>query len=255
MAMQSSLRQALRQQEFLVYYQTQYHTVTDQLISMEALVRWQHPTQGLLPPIAFIPIAEESNLIVELDRQVMHSALSQFKQWIDKGLTPGKLALNLTVKHLQQEDFIDHLVQQLELTQCQPEWIEFEITESNLMENLERVNCKLQQLKTLGFHISIDDFGTGYSSLAYLKRLPVTKLKIDKSFILDLPQDEEDAVITKTIIAMADSLGLTVLAEGVETLEQKSFLVTHQCYQHQGYYYSRPVSASEMTETLTNLVH
>ncbi len=253
MAMQSSLRQALHQQEFLVYYQPQYHAVTEKLIGMEALVRWQHPTKGLLPPIAFIPVAEESNLIVELDRQVMRSSLHQLKHWFDLGLNPPKLSLNLTVKHLQQDDFIENLGELLKQSNCKPEWIEFEITESNLMENLEKMNCKLAQLKKLGFHIAIDDFGTGYSSLAYLKRLPVTKLKIDKSFILDLPQDEEDAVITKTMIAMADSLGLTVIAEGVETLEQKAFLVNHQCYQHQGYYYSRPISALDMTELLTKL--
>lgn len=253
LSMQSSLRQALRQQEFLVYYQPQYHAVTEQLIGMEALVRWQHPTKGLLPPIMFIPIAEESNLIVELDRQVMRMALHQFKHWMDMGLKPGRLSLNLTAKHLQQNDFIDTIQTLLKDSRCQPEWIEFEITESNLMENLEKMSCKLQQLKKLGIHISIDDFGTGYSSLAYLKRLPFTKLKIDKSFILDLPQDEEDAVITKTIIAMADSLGLTVLAEGVETVEQKTFLITHHCYHHQGFYYSRPISSDEMTQKLSDL--
>lgn len=252
LSMQSSLRQALRQQEFLVYYQPQYHAVTEQLIGMEALVRWQHPTKGLLPPIMFIPIAEESNLIVELDRQVMRMALHQFKHWMDMGLKPGRLSLNLTAKHLQQNDFINTIQTLLKDSHCQPEWIEFEITESNLMENLEKMSCKLQQLKKLGIHISIDDFGTGYSSLAYLKRLPFTKLKIDKSFILDLPQDEEDAVITKTIIAMADSLGLTVLAEGVETLEQKTFLITHHCYHHQGFYYSRPISSGEMTQKLSD---
>ncbi|PLA74666.1 hypothetical protein CYQ88_04980 [Hydrogenovibrio sp. SC-1] len=253
MAMQSSLRQALHQQEFLVYYQPQYHAVTEKLIGMEALVRWQHPTKGLLPPIAFIPVAEESNLIVELDRQVMRGALHQLKHWFDLGLNPPKLSLNLTVKHLQQDDFIEKLDELLKQSNCKPEWIEFEITESNLMENLEKMNFKLTQLKQFGFHIAIDDFGTGYSSLAYLKRLPVTKLKIDKSFILDLPQDEEDAVITKTMIAMAESLGLTVIAEGVETLEQKSFLINHQCYQHQGYYYSRPISSLDMTEILSKL--
>jgi len=253
MAMQNSLRQALHQQEFLVYYQPQYHAITEKLIGMEALVRWQHPTKGLLPPIAFIPIAEESNLIVELDRQVMRIALHQFKHWMDMGLNPGRLSLNLSVKHLQQDDFIDTIESLLQHAHCKPEWIEFEVTETNLMENLERMSCKLQQLKKLGIHIAIDDFGTGYSSLAYLKRLPVTKLKIDKSFILDLPQDEEDAVITKTIIAMADSLGLTVIAEGVETLEQKSFLINYQCNQHQGYYYSRPISSHDMTEILSTL--
>ncbi|WP_178861293.1 sensor domain-containing protein [Thiomicrorhabdus cannonii] len=253
-AMQTSLRLAISHQEFVVYYQPQVDAKQDKLVGLEALVRWQHPQMGIVSPAKFIPIAEEIGLIVELDRLVMQQAMRQLYQWRGEGLFDGILSLNLAVKQLQQTDFIDHLQALLQATGCDPHWLEFEITESDIMKNLDEMTAKLQQIRDLGIRVAVDDFGTGYSSLAYLKRLPVSKLKIDQSFVRDLPHDDEDAVITKTIIAMAENLGLRVIAEGVETPEQRAFLVENHCEQLQGYLYSPPLSAEHMGRYLRNLL-
>lgn len=250
LAMQTSLKLGLEKQEFETHYQPQINAQTNQLIGMEALVRWNHPLMGLVSPAKFIPIAEETGMIVELDRITIQQSLTQLKAWYDQGLAPGVLSINLAVKQLQQADFLDFLNQTLVETGCKPSWIELEVTESDLMKNLKQMEWKLVQIQALGINVSIDDFGTGYSSLAYLKRLPVSKLKIDQSFIRDLPDDEDDSVITKTIIAMAKSLGLSVIAEGVETQAQKAFLVENACHQMQGYFYSRPLCASDMQNFL-----
>lgn len=253
-AMQTSLRLAISHQEFVVYYQPQMDARQDKLVGLEALVRWQHPQMGTVSPAKFIPIAEEIGLIVELDRLLMQQAMHQLHQWRSAGLFNGTLSLNLAVKQLQQTDFIDHLQALLLSTGCDPHWLEFEITESDIMKNLDEMTAKLQQIRDLGIRVAVDDFGTGYSSLAYLKRLPVSKLKIDQSFVRDLPHDDEDAVITRTIIAMAENLGLQVIAEGVETPEQRAFLVDNHCQQLQGYLYSPPLSAEHMSHYLQNLL-
>lgn len=247
-AMQASLRQAIKNQEFIVYYQPQINAVVHKIIGMEALVRWQHPIMGLIPPNKFIPLAESTGMIVELDRQVMRMAMQQFSNWYAQGLNPGILSLNLSAKQTEQTDFIDFLTHALHSTQCQANWLELEVTESDLMKNPDVSIQKLNEIRQLGIQLSIDDFGTGYSSLAYLKRLPVTKLKIDQSFVRDLPQDEDDAAITKAIIAMATSLGLNLIAEGVETRQQRDFLLQNGCNNIQGYFYSRPINAKHMTQ-------
>ncbi|NPA72170.1 MAG: EAL domain-containing protein [Gammaproteobacteria bacterium] len=244
--MQSSLNQALANKEFIVYYQPKVNARTNEVIGMEALVRWQHPRLGLVPPNQFIPLAEEIGLIVELDRMVMTEAMHQVSQWYKAGLSPGVLSLNLSPKQLKQPDFLDFIVSSLEESDALAEWFELEITENELMKNLKEMQFKLEKIQALGIQISIDDFGTGYSSLAYLKRLPIKKLKIDRAFIKDLPEDDDDCVITSTIILMAHNLGLEVIAEGVETLEQKAFLLAHNCECIQGWLYSRPVPAIEM---------
>lgn len=251
-AIQAGLRQALKRDEFEVYYQPQVDAYYDAIIGVEALVRWLHPQQGLLSPINFVPIAEESGIMWEIDRWVMDHAIAQLKQWMASGLNPGKLALNIGVKQLQQADFNDWLKACLQKHDCRPEWLEFEITETELMTNFELMISRLNELEQMGVSLAIDDFGTGYSSLAYLKRLPIKKIKIDKSFIRDLPMDEEDAVITRTIIAMADQLGLKVLAEGVETPAQRAFLLQEQCSTIQGFLYSQPVNVQQMTRFLTS---
>ncbi|MDA3908123.1 MAG: EAL domain-containing protein [Sulfurimonas sp.] len=205
---------------------------------------------GLIYPDKFIPLAEMTGMIVQLDRVVMKKALTQFKKWYTAGLNPGKLALNLAIKQIEEDDFIAFVKNTLDSEDCSYKNIEFELTENQIMNNPEDSIESLQKLSSLGISISIDDFGTGYSSLAYLKRLPINKLKIDRSFIKDLPQDTEDAAITKTIISLCSSLNLKVIAEGVETEEQKNFLLENGCKFIQGYHYSRPLSIEDMTKFL-----
>jgi diguanylate cyclase (GGDEF)-like protein len=248
--METSMRFALEKEEFVVHYQPQVDAVTEKIIGVEALVRWDHETMGLVSPGTFIPLAEESGLIIALDQWVMKTGMAQIKAWYDKGYAPGRLSLNLSTKQLQQHDFLSTIECMLEETGCKAEWIELEVTESNIMHNiLEAINT-LNQLRDLGIHIAIDDFGTGYSSLSYLKRLPVNKLKIDRSFIIDIPGNKEDAAITNAIIAIADSLNLTVIAEGVESKKQKKYLLENGCRYIQGYLYYRPMAADKMEAIL-----
>ena len=250
--METSLRNALKEKQFVVYYQPQVNANTNKLIGMEALVRWQHPTMGLVPPDKFIPLAESTGLIVELDRFVMKTAMTQIAQWYKDGLNPGKLAMNLAIKQLKQTDLIEILQKLIQETACKTEWLELEVTEGQIMQNPEEAIKLLTQISGLGIELAVDDFGTGYSSLAYLKRLPIDKLKIDQAFVRDLPDDEEDAGITKAVIAFAKSLNLKVIAEGVETKEQKDFLIENGCENIQGYYYSKPIPADELEGMLKN---
>lgn len=248
--METSLRAALENEEFVVFYQPQVNASTDKLVGMEALVRWQHPTMGLVSPTKFIPLAESTGLIVEIDRLVMKIAMTQFSIWYKTGLKPGKLAMNLAIKQLRKDDFMDILQDLIKETKCKPEWIEFEVAEGQIMTNPEEAIKTLQQISNMGIEIAVDDFGTGYSSLAYLKRLPIDKLKIDQAFIRDLPGDEEDAAITKAVIALAHSLNLKVIAEGVETKEQRDFIIENKCENIQGYFYYKPIPADEIKKIL-----
>ncbi len=253
--METSLREALVNEDFVVYYQPQVNGISSALIGMEALVRWNHPTMGIVSPAKFIPLAESTGLIVELDRLVMRIAMTQLVQWYSDGLNPGVLALNLSVKQLQQKDFIDVLQNLLEETGCKAQWLELEVTEGQIMNNPQEAIKILSQISNLGIELAIDDFGTGYSSLAYLKKLPVNKLKIDQAFVRDLPDDEEDAGITKAVIALANSLHLRVIAEGVETQAQKDFIVEHGCHNIQGYFYSKPLPCEDMEVFIINGVN
>ncbi len=247
-AMQASLRQAIKNNEFVIAYQPQVEVIQQKITGVEALVRWNHPAMGMVQPGQFIPIAESCGLIVELDRAVMKAAMQQQYQWREQGLNLGILSMNLSVKQIQRSDFIAFLKEVLTETQCQPEWLCLEVTESDVMTNLQAMGEMLARIRALGIRIAIDDFGTGYSSLAYLKRLPVSKLKIDRSFIQDLPDDDEDAIITRTIIMMAKSLGLDVIAEGVETVAQKDFLLINGCNDIQGYFYAKPMFAEQIQD-------
>ena len=251
-AMETSLRAGLENEEFVVYYQPQVNGATDTLIGMEALVRWQHPTMGLVSPAKFIPLAESTGLIVELDRYVMKTAMTQIVRWHKEGLNPGVLAMNLAVKQLKQADFISMFKELIEETSCKSEWLELEVTESQIMTNPDEAIQILQKISDLGVELAVDDFGTGYSSLAYLKKLPIDKLKIDQIFVRDLPDDKEDAAIAKAVIALANSLHLKVIAEGVETKEQRDFLVKNGCHKIQGYFYSKPVPTDEIESILRN---
>ncbi|MEN8728070.1 MAG: EAL domain-containing protein [Sulfurovum sp.] len=246
--MQANLHSALENGEFIVYYQPQINAQTLQHTGMEALVRWEHPSMGLITPSKFLSIAEETGFIVELDQWVMKKAMKQMVQWHRDGFAPGILALNLSLKQLHQKDFISVFKGMLIETGCNAECLELEVAEGQIMNHPEDAIAVLNRLRDMGIGLAIDDFGTGYSSLSYLKRLPIDKLKIDQAFIHGLPDDEEDVGIAKAIIALAKSLKLSVIAEGVETQEQRDFLVEHGCENIQGYFYSKPLLAHEMEE-------
>ncbi|PHS37840.1 MAG: hypothetical protein COB07_09855 [Sulfurovum sp.] len=250
MEMKTALRHAIDNDEFIIHYQPQINACTDKLVGVEALVRWQHPTLGLLSPDRFIPLAEETGMIVNIDQWVMKTAMKQVSKWYESGLNPGVLAINLSIKQLECDGFLFKIEERLKKYHFKAEWLELEITEGQMMKKPDEVISKLTQINNLGIGISIDDFGTGYSSLALLKRLPINRLKIDRSFVQDIPSDEEDAAIVKAIIALAGSLNLDLIAEGVETLEQKEFLMENGCVKIQGHYYSRPLPAEKMKEML-----
>ncbi len=246
--LETQLREALNNDELVVFYQPQINSKKNQLIGMEALVRWEHPSAGLVYPNKFIPLAESTGMIVDLDRIVMRKSIMQFHKWCQDGLKPGKLSLNLSIKQMEDESFIEFFNSLLEDKKYLYKHLEFEVTESQIMANPEAAIVTLNEIRNLGVSIAIDDFGTGYSSLAYLKKLPINKLKIDKSFIDDLPNDAEDVAITKTIISLHENLHLDVIAEGVENQQQIDFLQKHKCDNIQGYFYAKPMSAEDMTE-------
>jgi EAL domain-containing protein (putative c-di-GMP-specific phosphodiesterase class I) len=248
--MENSLRIAIQENQFEVYYQPQYNAQENTIIGMEALVRWVHPSLGLIPPNKFIPLAETTGLIVDIDRLVMQMAMKQFVSWYKEGYNPGILALNLAMRQLNESDFLEYLLATMQELDFQAKWLELEVTEGQMMNNPDLSIEKLQKLDTLGIEVAIDDFGTGYSSLSYLKKLPLSKLKIDQSFIRDIPQDKDDMAIVRAIIAIAKSLDLKLIAEGVETKEQRDFMVDEGCLSIQGYYYSKPLQAAEITELL-----
>ncbi len=250
--MENSLRVAIKEKQFKVYFQPQYNAQTDTIIGMEALVRWIHPHAGIISPSDFIPLAEENGLIIDIDKIVMQQAMQEFGKWYKQGLNPGKLALNLSMKQLNENTFITDLLQTIQENNFDISWLELEVTEGQVMKNPEHSIKKLNRLNNMGISIAIDDFGTGYSSLSYLKKLPVNKLKIDRSFIEDIPDDEDDIAITKAIIAIAKSLHLSIIAEGVETQEQKEFMLANNCKKIQGYYYSQPLDRDNMQKLLEN---
>lgn len=246
MEMKTSLKEAIEKEEFVLYYQPQVDALTGHTIGLEALVRWQHPSRGLILPDQFIPLAEETGLIVDIDRWVMKTAMQQVSLWHKEGLIPDMLALNLSIKQLEGHHFLQEIEHCLNAFEFQPHWLELEIPEGQVMKDHKETIAKLQKVHDMGIGISIDDFGTGYSSLSLLKRLPINLLKIDRSFIKDIPFDEEDMAIVKAIIALAGSLKLEIIAEGVETEEQKAFLVENGCTKIQGFYYSKPLSQEKM---------
>jgi EAL domain-containing protein (putative c-di-GMP-specific phosphodiesterase class I) len=204
----------------------------------------------MISPGEFIPIAEDNGLIIAIDEIVMRKAMQQVSQWYEEGLQPGKLALNLSMKQLADNNFMTYLLKTMKKYNFQASWLELEITEGQMMQNPEQSIKKLQRLSELGIEIAIDDFGTGYSSLSYLKKLPLHKLKIDQSFIRDIPDDSDDVAITKAIIAIAKSLNLKLIAEGVETEEQRDFVVKNGCNYIQGYFYSKPLNSDDIQQLL-----
>jgi len=244
--METGIRSAIQNEEFVVYYQVQIDGRDNTLVGMEALVRWNHPIMGIVPPSKFIPLAESTGLIIDIDNFVMKTAMKQIATWYKEGLNPGVLAMNLAVKQLERKGFIEDFKVMMQDSECKAKWIELEVTEDQIMKNPEKAIKILDKISDMGIELAVDDFGTGYSSLSYLKKLPITKLKIDQSFVRDLPDDEEDTAITKAVIALAKGLNLNIIAEGVETKEQRDFLVKNGCANIQGYYYSKPIVASEL---------
>lgn len=248
--LETKLREAIANEEFEVFFQPQIDMRNNRIIGMEALVRWIKDGSFVASPDQFIPLAEDTRLIVDLDRFVMRTAMRQFAQWIRDGYDPGVLSLNMSMVHLNHGDFIETLTKLLREAELSVDRIELEVTETQIMKNPQKTIELLQEIKNLGFSIAVDDFGTGQSSLSYLKKLPVNRLKIDQSFVRDIPEDKDDVELTRTIIAMALNLNLEVIAEGVETKEQAEFLMEHGCDEAQGYFYYKPMPSAEITKLL-----
>ncbi len=242
---ESALKNAVQNGEFELYYQPQYSLKTDKLIGMEALVRWRHPTLGIITPDRFIPIAEETKLIVSIGEFVLEQACRDIALWHKEGLCDGRIAVNVSGVQLEHSEFAETIKSALSTHGIDPSMIEIEVTESIVMKDPERWIRILEEIKRIGVAISIDDFGTGYSSLSYLRRLPVDTLKIDRSFIQDLPQKQDACAIADAIISMSKSLGLSVLAEGVETHRQQEYLQMRGCDAYQGFLLSHPMSGDQ----------
>jgi diguanylate cyclase (GGDEF)-like protein len=248
--LESDMRQALAYKGFVPYYQPQIDLQTGTISGLEALVRWRHSDGSLRMPGDFIALAEDTGLIESIGEMVLEAACRQMKIWRDVGLQPGRVAVNLSGKQLRRQDLPQRIAAILHETGCLPEWLSLEVTESSFLDRPEQAIAILNQLKSSGIELAIDDFGTGYSSLTYLKNLPVAKLKIDRSFVCHLPDDEDDVAITRAVIAMAKSLALQVIAEGVETEAQLCFVTNEGCDEAQGFYYSPAVAADAMTALL-----
>jgi diguanylate cyclase (GGDEF)-like protein/PAS domain S-box-containing protein len=242
----TELRRALEQQELRVYYQPVHDLRDSRLIGVEALVRWQHPQRGLVPPGEFIPIAERTGLIAEIDAWVLENACRQMGQWQAEGRQLSFVAVNISSRLFGRHELYQQVAKVLHDTGLDPSLLELEVTESAVMDDPEVALEQLHRLRELGLSLAIDDFGTGYSSLLRLKRLPVQKLKIDQGFVAGLPCDDDDAAIVRVVIALAQSMGMQVHAEGIETVEQARFLLEQHCELGQGYWFSRPVPAAQL---------
>lgn len=250
LVMEEDLRRAIKQEEFEVYYQLLMGVVEKQITGVECLLRWRHPEHGLIPPLDFIPLAEETGLIIPIGEWVLRTACRQARYWMQLGFPMLRVAVNLSPRQFSQKHFTEMVARILNETKLEARALGFEITEGIIMKNVESGIKILQTLKSMGVHLSIDDFGTGYSSLSYLKSFPIDQLKIDQSFVRDITTDLNDAAISQAIIAMAHSMKLLVTAEGVETQAQAAFLELNGCDEMQGYYFCRPVSQDELTEML-----
>jgi len=239
--MERELRHAVDEKEFVVYYQPQVDLQSGAVIGAEALVRWKHPTLGIIRPDMFIPLAESNHLIIPIGEEVLLQSCRSIKRWIDEGLFSGRISVNVSGKQFERPDVVETISRIIHESGLDVKHVELEITESVLMSDPKILGEKLIALKHLGVEVAIDDFGTGYSSLSYLKSFPIDKLKIDQSFVRGIPEDEQDCAIVKAVIAMADALGLKTIAEGIEEEKQNSFLKQYGCQQGQGYLYARPL--------------
>jgi diguanylate cyclase (GGDEF)-like protein/PAS domain S-box-containing protein len=249
--LEADLRRALERDEFVLHYQPKVDLASGRITSCEALVRWQHPEKGMIPPGAFIPLAEETGLIVPLGDWVLHTACAQNRQWQQEGLPPISVATNLSARQFRETDLVETVQRTLRETGLEPQYLSLEVTESLIMKDPARAATTMRRFKELGIELSLDDFGTGYSSLNYLRSFPVDCLKIDRSFITDVTTDPSAAAVATSIVAIAHSLGLHAVAEGVETQEQLDFLRHCGCDSLQGYYFSRPVPPEAFASLLT----
>ncbi|MEO5794172.1 MAG: EAL domain-containing protein [Rhodoferax sp.] len=248
--LEADLRQAVAQNEFFLHYQSQ-HSAQGGMTGVEALVRWWHPQRGMVSPAAFIPLAEETGLILELGRQVLLQACTLLADWGQQaGTQQLTMAVNVSSRQFKHADFVQQVMDTLAQTGANPRQLKLELTESLLVDDIEQVITKMEALQAQGVGFSLDDFGTGYSSLSYLKRLPLDQLKIDQSFVRDVMTDPNDAVIARTIIGLGQSLGLNVIAEGVETADQRDFLAQHGCQAFQGYFFARPLPAEQLAQAM-----
>jgi EAL domain-containing protein (putative c-di-GMP-specific phosphodiesterase class I) len=252
LSLQEQLRSAIPRSEFFLVYQPQADLRTGRIFAVEALLRWRHPTLGLISPATFIPIAEESGLIVSIGDWVLRTACRQNRAWQDAGADAVTMAVNVSARQFDEKSWTVQVENALRESGMQAKYLELEVTESVLMHDLQRAIATMRDLKALGVQFSIDDFGTGYSSLSALKAFPVSRLKIDQSFVRDLPNDENDKAIASAVISMGHKLGLKVIAEGVESDKQLAFLRDNDCDEIQGYLLSKPVSPAEMQVILNS---
>lgn len=244
--LQQGMRNALANGEFTLMYQPQVHTQTGDIIGVEALLRWKHPQLGMISPAKFIPLAEESGMIVPIGEWVLRSACRQNKAWQELGIGPLKVSVNVSARQFKESNWIATVADTLKESGLDPQYLELEITESLIMENIDRAVEVMNELQKMNVQLSIDDFGTGYSSLSSLKNFPVARLKIDQSFIRSLPGNDDDKSIAMAVIALAHRLSLKVVAEGVETAQQRAFLQENECDEMQGYHFSKPVPPEEI---------
>jgi len=245
LSLESEMRKAIERREFVLHYQPQINTISGHVIGMESLIRWQHPERGLVAPFHFIRVAEETGMIVPIGDWVMHEACRQTRAWHDAGLSDLKVAVNLSARQFSDRLLLDRIAQALAASGLDPAFLDLEITESMVMKDIGNTIALLEKIAAMGPSLSIDDFGTGYSSLSYLKRFPINKLKIDKSFIDDVISSDDDARIVEAIIGLSHNLKLNVICEGVEDAEQFGWLQERQCNEIQGYYFSKPLPADE----------
>jgi EAL domain-containing protein (putative c-di-GMP-specific phosphodiesterase class I) len=250
LAIETNLRLALERNELSLHYQAKVNFKTGIITGVEALLRWQNPILGSVTPTQLIPVAEETGIIVSIGKWVLRAACAQNVAWQKQGLPPVCMAVNLSLRQLTDANLVHDIKAALDDSGMAPNLLELEITESMMMSNPTKMMDVLVKIKNMGVRLAIDDFGTGYSSLAQLKHFPIDTLKIDRSFIRNVPENAEDKAITRAIIAMGETLGLTVVAEGVETIEQLNYLKDQSCDEMQGFYFSRPVVPEQFAELL-----
>ena len=250
LAIKENLRYALQNQELSICYQPRIEIATRRLIAVEALLRWQNPELGWVSPAEFIPIAEDTNSIVPIGEWILYHACLQNKQWQREGIGPLRMSVNVSTCQFDRTDLLETIDRTLQTTGLNAAYLELEVTESLLVRDIEQAIALLGKLKDRGISIALDDFGTGYSSLSYLQKLPISTLKIDRSFVSNIAENPDDAAISKAIVALAQSLGLNITAEGVETKEQLDYLQNQGCHEVQGYYFSKPLSGDRLKEFL-----
>jgi diguanylate cyclase len=250
--LEASLRCALERNEFLLHYQPKVNLTTGEITSVEALIRWQHPDRGLVPPGQFVPVAEDCGLILKIGRWVLREACRQTRAWQLEGLPPVSIAVNVSAAEFRSKDFVASVNSTLAECGLDPNYLELELTEGVLMDDAELTATVLKDLKAMGVHLAVDDFGTGYSSLSYLRKFPIDVLKIDRSFVTEITADSDDATIVNAIINMGQSLKYVVVAEGIETPEQRAYLQRRHCEEGQGYLFSKPLPVAQFAALLQN---